>query len=1298
MKRILTVLTTLCCVLALFADPIGREQATSLARKYVRGNIAPRLVNAPRRAAASATATPPLYVFSRGENQGFVIVAGDDCAPSIIGVVDKGEYDETKFPPALVYLLDEWSRYITNAQATGTNTPRGLRKSLGTYDIAPLIQTFWGQGDPYNRRCPYLDSGVVHSVTGCVATQGAMLAYYWRNECYDCVQEDTPLYNFGEMGEDSDMQIKAGTPYRWDLMHERYGYIGGVEYPFTAENGDAVAVLMATIGMTSKLYYGRETGGSLGDLNKALQSQLGLAGDFIYRSGYKDDDWYGMVIANLQNHQPIGYAGGGHAYILDGYSKFDDTFHFNFGWEGFQDGYFTLLPDDPVAAGGYKSNQHMLCNVLPLHPALDARVLDEEFVYGQENTFRVLVTSRSAARYNGLYVLLSAEAADAASATTTSLYDKSTAIAPGENVELTFRFTPDRYKPYHYAIYDKNGGLISTGTIKMTGPDPGEPTEFAPYVVKGENDLSDKHLYTLCLNTMAEKRGYLTASNYALTTGDTKVTDKQKFAIIRTSRGIYLYNQAASRFISPSSIAVNAKPQGYFAMLPALIDNRWVVVGPQTDKALQHNASKAVSVAALGDLDAGNQWLIEAVAEADAAKVAAAREAVEAYEASLPEVVKATSVTFVENPKTLAVGETAVLLPLITPFGASANAVEWATSNPEVATVEDGVVTAQGVGFAAVTATVNGIAGKCQVVVGEPFDTNPVSDLSQLSEEVVYDFSVNLRGYLSMGPSTMENGKRKRTASEQFAIVKGDKGYYIWNPTHNRFVPADGERSMPCPNGTYSIKAAKTEGRWIWENTANGNWLQHYEGGAFRIYAWHTQDDGNQWLITPSGTLSEESLAEAKHRIAAYESATPYMLVFAKSDVVIEVGSATSLAAEIQPLAARGATVTYKSSDETVVKVSENGLVSGIGEGVATITATCGTISATCRVSVKAPFVAYDVTSIDQIVDGDIYTFDLGDRGYLSYGDPNMSAGVIGVAYWEQEFAVVRTKKGIYIWNVEGRKFVPATGKAVQERPNGYFKMSAANEEGRWILTSSASGCWLQHGGACQFLVDDKWMTQDGGNRWKISAVGRMSDAVAAEARAIVEEYELTVGNVISAISSVKDGTAYLLYTDRGSMVTDEQHTVQGSCVQSDFRLDTEDPCQQWGILKRGEQYYLYNVASDEFFISDEEPLALNIVAQSGKFMLTDTADRVVNIGTGYADGIDINDWFTPDAGNLFTICKTPASYDTAAVRARLEQLVPVLAPTAVSDKQGVYDLQGRRLDRPAKGLYIINGKKVVVK
>ena len=35
---------------------------------------------------------------------------------------------------------------------------------------------------------------------------------------------------------------------------------------------------------------------------------------------------------------------------------------------------------------------------------------------------------------------------------------------------------------------------------------------------------------------------------------------------------------------------------------------------------------------------------------------------------------------------------------------------------------------------------------------------------------------------------------------------------------------------------------------------------------------------------------------------------------------------------------------------------------------------------------------------------------------------------------------------------------------------------------------------------------------------------------------------------------------------------------------------------------------------------------------------------------------------------------------------------------TTIGNSQVVYDLQGRRVDNPTKGVYIVNGKKVILK
>ena len=63
--------------------------------------------------------------------------------------------------------------------------------------------------------------------------------------------------------------------------------------------------------------------------------------------------------------------------------------------------------------------------------------------------------------------------------------------------------------------------------------------------------------------------------------------------------------------------------------------------------------------------------------------------------------------------------------------------------------------------------------------------------------------------------------------------------------------------------------------------------------------------------------------------------------------------STEQLVATLSPAGASG-TVTWASSDDEVATVSSNGLVTAVDVGTATITATCGTYTATCTVTVEA--------------------------------------------------------------------------------------------------------------------------------------------------------------------------------------------------------------------------------------------------------------------------------------------------------------------------------------------------------
>lgn len=69
------------------------------------------------------------------------------------------------------------------------------------------------------------------------------------------------------------------------------------------------------------------------------------------------------------------------------------------------------------------------------------------------------------------------------------------------------------------------------------------------------------------------------------------------------------------------------------------------------------------------------------------------------------------------------------------------------------------------------------------------------------------------------------------------------------------------------------------------------------------------------------------------------------------SAATVEVGSTATAYATLTPAGATG-TITWASSDDTVATV-ENGVITGVAVGTATITATCGDYSDTCTVTVE---------------------------------------------------------------------------------------------------------------------------------------------------------------------------------------------------------------------------------------------------------------------------------------------------------------------------------------------------------
>lgn len=358
MKLVLLLWFLLCsgvsynCALA---NPISREQALQNARDFfaAKGKTLPErsFRHAPVKNGV-LTVEANYFVFNVGDDQGFVIAAGDDCVPAILGYADRGTFVGDSLPANVKWWLDGYNDAIGRLQASGQQAPRRAPTHAA---IPALLTCQWNQGSPYNMYCPqFFDTGET-CVTGCVATAMAQIMYYHRVRSVRSVQADIPGYtcrtNWENYGKMTVQGIPKNSPIDWNDMTDTY------DNASTDAAKRAVANLMKYCGVSVKMDYSPSaSGASSSYVVTALKNYFGYdAGThYVWRSSYSDDAWDELIYNELANGRPVHYSGqgseGGHAFVCDGYDG-DGYYHINWGWGGYCDANFRLSDLTPSGSG-----------------------------------------------------------------------------------------------------------------------------------------------------------------------------------------------------------------------------------------------------------------------------------------------------------------------------------------------------------------------------------------------------------------------------------------------------------------------------------------------------------------------------------------------------------------------------------------------------------------------------------------------------------------------------------------------------------------------------------------------------------------------------------------------------------------------------------------------------------------------------------------------------------------------------------------------------------------------------------
>ena len=392
MKRFTMIMALLLMVaMPMMAERVTPETAQKVAKTFLNNNGAK---SAQLTDLTSAAGFSNLYIFC-GE-EGFVVMAADDCVQPILGYSLSGKFVAENMPTNVKGWLEGYNDEIqyaidSNMKASAETTKLwkdlidgNTKAAKATTVVNALVQTQWDQNgyyyysggqwliyELYNNLCPYDNNAGERTVTGCVATAMAQIMKYWSYPAYGVGSHSYTPETHPEYGVQS--ANFGATNYAWNNMPNE------LSSSSTTTQKNAIATLMYHCGVSVDMDYNIGDNGGSGAYSEDVP--YALIHYFNYKStaslksksSYTDNNWINLLKTELNASRPIQYSGsgsGGHSFVCDGYNS-SNQFHFNWGWSGSNDGFYSLTSLNPGSGGSgggsynFTNNQRAIIGIEP---------------------------------------------------------------------------------------------------------------------------------------------------------------------------------------------------------------------------------------------------------------------------------------------------------------------------------------------------------------------------------------------------------------------------------------------------------------------------------------------------------------------------------------------------------------------------------------------------------------------------------------------------------------------------------------------------------------------------------------------------------------------------------------------------------------------------------------------------------------------------------------------------------------------------------------------------------------------